>query len=107
MPLPQPWGGKHKWSKSHRVPSKLGGGCEVDSLGKKAGKGALIQWEMSGTLGVSQDQTLFVWVSTSTTNAPRGVSKTLNNRATDADHVPCVLIRGGLASARTPKGKCE
>ena len=24
-----------------------------------------------------------------------GVSKTLNNRATDADHVPCVLIRGG------------
>lgn len=40
---------------------KIRGGCEVDSLGKKAGKGALIQWELSGTLGVSQDQTLFVW----------------------------------------------
>ena len=23
-----------------------------------------------------------------------GVSKTLNNRATDADHVPCVLVYG-------------
>lgn len=35
----------------------------MDSLGKRAGKGALIQWEKSGTLGVSQDQTLFVWFS--------------------------------------------
>ena len=35
----------------------------MDSHGKKAGKGALIQWEMSGTVGVSQDQTLFVWRS--------------------------------------------
>ena len=32
----------------------------MDSKGKRAGKGALIQWEKSGTLGVSQDQTLFV-----------------------------------------------
>ena len=31
---------------------------EVDSAGKKAGKGALIQTELSATLGVSQDQTL-------------------------------------------------
>ena len=37
------------------------GGCERDKHGKKAGKGALIQWERSATLGVSQDQTLFVW----------------------------------------------
>ena len=36
----------------------------MDRLGKKAGKGALIQWEKSGTLGVSQDQTLFVWRET-------------------------------------------
>ena len=36
------------------------GGVERDSYGKKAGKGALIQWEKSATLGVSQDQTLFV-----------------------------------------------
>lgn len=40
---------------------KIRGGVERDSNGKKAGKGALIQWEKSGTLGVSQDQTLFVW----------------------------------------------
>ena len=38
--------------------SKLGGGVEVDSAGKKAGKGALVQTERAGTIGVSQDQTL-------------------------------------------------
>lgn len=37
---------------------KIRGGVEVDSAGKKAGKGALIQTELSATLGVSQDQTL-------------------------------------------------
>lgn len=37
---------------------KIRGGCERDSSGKSAGKGALIQTEKSGTLGVSQDQTL-------------------------------------------------
>ena len=37
---------------------KIRGGVEVDSHGKKAGKGPLIQTELSGTLGVSQDQTL-------------------------------------------------
>lgn len=37
---------------------KIRGGVDVDSKGKRAGKGALIQEEMSGTLGVSQDQTL-------------------------------------------------
>ena len=42
---------------------KIRGGREVDSNGRKAGKGALVQWEKSGTLGVSQDQTLFVWFS--------------------------------------------
>ncbi len=43
---------------------KIRGGCDTDVYGKKAGKGALIQWEKSGTLGVSQDQTLFVWRET-------------------------------------------
>lgn len=43
---------------------KIRGGIERDSSGRKAGKGALIQWERSGTLGVSQDQTLFVWKGT-------------------------------------------
>ena len=37
---------------------KIRGGREIDSYGKRAGKGALIQTELSGTLGVSQDQTL-------------------------------------------------
>lgn len=43
---------------------KIRGGCERDSNGRAAGKGALIQWEKSATLGVSQDQTLFVWKET-------------------------------------------
>lgn len=43
---------------------KIRGGVDRDCYGKKAGKGALIQWEKSGTLGVSQDQTLFVWKDT-------------------------------------------
>ena len=37
---------------------KIRGGVERDSNGRKAGKGALVQKEMSGTIGVSQDQTL-------------------------------------------------
>ena len=37
---------------------KIRGGAEVDSYGKKAGKGPLVQTELSATLGVSQDQTL-------------------------------------------------
>lgn len=51
-------------AKPHAATLKIRGGCEVDSHGRKAGKGALIQWEMSGALGVSQDQTLFVWIET-------------------------------------------
>ena len=43
---------------------KIRGGVERDANGKKAGKGALIQWEKSATLGVSQDQTLIVWYMT-------------------------------------------
>lgn len=45
---------------------KIRGGVEKDCYGKRAGKGPLIQWEKSGTLGVSQDQTLFVWKATDT-----------------------------------------
>ena len=40
------------------IPSKSGG-REIDSLGNRAGKGPLVQKELSATLGVSQDQTLF------------------------------------------------
>lgn len=38
---------------------KIRGGVSVDSMGKAAGKGALIQENLSATLGVSQDQYLF------------------------------------------------
>lgn len=38
--------------------SKSEGGVERDSNGRQAGKGPLIQTELSATLGVSQDQTL-------------------------------------------------
>jgi hypothetical protein len=37
---------------------KIRGGVDIDSAGKRAGKGPLVQQELSGTLGVSQDQTL-------------------------------------------------
>ena len=38
---------------------KIRGGCDVDANGKVAGKGALIQENMSATLGTSNDQYLF------------------------------------------------
>lgn len=55
---------------------KIRGGVERDSYGKKAGKGPLIQWELSGTLGVSQDQTLFVFAGDSAQSSQKkqGVS---------------------------------
>ena len=43
---------------------KIRGGREIDSKGNKAGKGPLVRWEQSMTIGVSQDQTLFVWKET-------------------------------------------
>lgn len=39
--------------------TKTARGVDVDSNGKRAGKGPLIQEEISATLGVSQDQFLF------------------------------------------------
>lgn len=38
---------------------KVRGGAETDSKGRVAGKGALVQKELSATLGTTQDQTLF------------------------------------------------
>lgn len=43
---------------SGELHSESEGGCEVDRFGKKAGKGALVQTDMSGTLSATQDQTL-------------------------------------------------
>lgn len=42
---------------------KIRGGIAVDSNGHAAGKGPLVQTELSGTLGVSQDQTLIAFES--------------------------------------------
>ena len=43
---------------------KIRGGAEHDRDGRTAGKGALIQKELSGTLGAYQDQTLFEKIPT-------------------------------------------
>lgn len=60
---------------------KIRGGVDRDVHGRKAGKGALIQWERSATLGVSQDQTLFVW---------KGTDHDLLTKATDGENAgPC------------------
>ena len=59
---------------------KSGGGREVDSLGKRAGKGALIQTELSGTLGVTQDQTLFSPVTHTHTQALTQVTSPIQAR---------------------------
>ena len=44
---------------------KIRGGADTyvkqDGKTGTAGKGSLVQWERPGTLGVTQDQTLFVW----------------------------------------------
>ena len=37
---------------------KIRGGCEIDSHGKKAGKGALVQRELAMTIAAAQDQYL-------------------------------------------------
>lgn len=76
---------------------KIRGGCDTylkaDGKVGTAGKGALIQTELSATLGASQDQYLFVGVDLYNQCLTGRVSKTLNNKATDADHVPCVLVK--------------
>lgn len=66
---------------------KIRGGREVDSLGKKAGKGPLIQVDRSATLGVSQDQILFQCV---------GIFEGNGHRA--SHHGPGITadVRGGV-----------
>lgn len=60
---------------------KIRGGVERDCYGKKAGKGALIQKELSGTLGVTQDQTLFPFMN------PPEDGKCLNSWDVQSKHV--------------------
>ena len=51
-------GGTESGAGSASYTLKIRGGVDIDSAGKRAGKGPLVQTELSGTLGVSQDQTL-------------------------------------------------
>ena len=78
---------------------KIRGGADKDANGKTAGKGALVQTEKSGTLGVSQDQTLIQVKCYDMDNERRGTMKeteemspTLSARAgTGGNNVPCVV----------------
>lgn len=81
------------------TPSKSGGGIDVDSHGRKAGKGALIQTELSGTLGVSQDQTLIQPClnpndpQSKRVFDPDGIAPTLNSGTSEGKNiVPSVCL---------------
>ena len=57
-------------------------------MGKRAGKGPLVQWEKSGTLGVSQDQTLFVWYG-----ASKGGGRTsMGSQGSGINHDVCFTL---------------
>ena len=68
---------------------KIRSGVSVDSYGKAAGKGALIQKNLSATLGVSQDQYLFQPVGADIYNLSVTGNKT------------CALTAGGYGSTGT------
>ena len=76
---------------------KIRTGREVDSSGKCAGKGALVQENISATLATSNDQYLFqpvtdaVGVDAYNQSLTGDKAKTLNSAASDADHVPCTV----------------
>lgn len=62
---------------------KIRGGVDRDRFGKSAGKGALVQTELSGTLGVSQDQTLISYGVTAKGNG----DKCLNTWDVQSKHI--------------------
>lgn len=77
---------------------KIRGGVEVDSAGHKAGKGPLIQEEVSATLGVSQDQYLFTPTDKNILDDQGGQQITVRNdgksptlRAETHGNLPCVM----------------
>lgn len=76
---------------------KIRGGVEVDSRGKKAGKGALVQKELSGTLGVSQDQTLI------THSEPTIIQRRFSTANTFNDGIsPCLEAGAGEGGNNMP-----
>ena len=85
---------------------KIRGGVEVDSKGNKAGKGPLVQTELSATLGVSQDQTLITTVygicsdnsnSMKSTNPYSGIYKADTSRTLDLNGGSPACNQGGMA----------
>lgn len=71
---------------------KIRGGVERDSSGRQAGKGPLIQTDLSATLGAVQDQTLFCCdqaAGKSSVSISENISPTL---ATTHDGAPVVTI---------------
>jgi DNA (cytosine-5)-methyltransferase 1 len=82
----------------HAYTVKIRGGKEIDSNGRKAGKGALVQDELSGTLGVSQDQSLFQKLPTAS-----GVVSKGNGEAflTEEKHMS-LSVGGGQAGQGYP-----
>lgn len=81
---------------------KIRGGVEVDSMGKKAGKGPLIQEEISATLGTSQDQYLFQPVAYSGDGKDFGVKTGTitgdhESRITDYTNIICMATQQGDA----------
>ena len=75
---------------------KVRGGVETDSNGRKAGKGALIQEDMSATIGVSQDQTLFQPITLETFHCQLEEDKAPILKARDYKDPPCVCY--GISS---------
>ena len=68
---------------------KIRSGVSVDSYGKSAGKGALVQEDMSATLGVSQDQYLF-----------QPIGADLYNTALTGDKASTLGINCGMSHGR-------
>ena len=80
---------------------KIRSGVSVDSMGKAAGKGALIQTDLSATLGVSQDQYLFQPVVYDARGNGDGqtvgtITGDHNNRITDYSSVVLSLDRASF-----------
>ena len=89
-----------------RTLSRYGGGVERDCYGKKAGKGPLIQTELSATLGVSQDQTLIqkAWDGTDISPTLTAHNANGSQRMPDKENFNAVVCYG-LDRASFNQGK--
>ena len=74
---------------------KVRGGTERDSEGRRAGKGALVQTELSGTLGVVQDQTLVKVYGMSPFESNAMKSKNPDSGIYEADTSRTLDLNGG------------